>query len=442
LLDPTEQHESSALLAMPDDALLDCLQKAAFGYFLETVNPVNGLVRDASRADAPASIAVVGFALSCYPIAVERGWMTREQARDLALTTVNFFHSSLQGTEAHATGYKGFYYHFLDIETGQRVWNCELSMIDTALLIAGMLTAAQYFSGEDAKEAELRERVETLYRRVDWRWSQGGDNTIRLGWKPECKFMNYGWDGYNEAIILYMLASGSPTHPLTDDCYATWTLTYQWENIYGQDLLYAGPLFAHQFSHAWIDFRGVRDDFMREKKCDYFENSRRAVRVQREYANHNPGRFKGYDTAFWGLTACDGPEAEVTTLSGTRIYSTGYAARGAPYGPDDGTVGSSAVLASLPFEPDIVLQSLRTLIERYPSVLRNFRFTGSINPSMEGHEGAPWVSKDFFGLDQGIGVMMIENHRTGFPWRLMEPNVHFRNGLKRAGFRKVRSWTR
>ncbi|HWG35679.1 MAG TPA: glucoamylase family protein, partial [Gemmatimonadaceae bacterium] len=272
---------------------LDQLQRAAFGYFLRTVNPTNGLIADTSRENSPCSIAVVGFALSAYPVAVERRWMARSDAVERTLAVLRFFRDSDQSGSSEATGYNGFYYHFLSMHTGARVWRSELSMIDTALLIAGALTASRYFTANTADEIELRALADALYRRIDWRWAQNDGDTIKQGWKPESGFLHYGWEGYSEAIILYALALGSPTHPLEGDCYEAWTATYQWENLYGFDFLFAGPLFIHQFSHAWIDFRGIRDRFMREKRCDYFENSRRATMVQREYARRNPHGFIG-----------------------------------------------------------------------------------------------------------------------------------------------------
>ena len=355
--------------APADDLLLDGLQRAAFGYFVQAVNPANGLVADTSRQDSPASIAVVGFALASYPAAVERGWMTRAEAVARSLAALRFFHGSDQSGSPEATGYRGFYYHFLDLRTGARVWRSELSMIDTALLIAGALAASMYFNANTPDEIELRELVDVLYRRIDWRWAQGGEATIRQGWKPECGFLHYGWEGYSEAIVLYALALGSPTHPLEGDSYHAWTATYQWENLYGHDVLYAGPLFVHQFSHAWIDLRGLRDRFMREKRSDYFENSRRATYVQREYAQRNPLEFAGYDENCWGLTACDGPSDELPEVTHEPRRLFGYAARGVPYGPDDGTLSCSAVLASLPFAPEIVLPAVRNMIARYPEML-------------------------------------------------------------------------
>lgn len=420
-----------------NEQTLDRLQRAAFGYFLEEVNPANGLIADTSRANSPASIAAVGFALSAYPVAVERGWMTRADAVDRTLATLRFFCHSEQSDSPEATGCNGFYYHFLDMRTGVRVWRSELSMIDSALLIAGMLTAGRYFAAKTPEETELRKLVETLYHRADWHWSQGGTATVRMGWKPESGFLNYGWEGYSEAILLYILALGSPTHPLEGgcDCYHAWTATYQWENLYGYDFLYAGPLFIHQFSHAWIDFRGIRDRFMREKHCDYFENSRRATEVQREYARRNPHRFAGYDETCWGLTACDGPNNQMPGLSdeGRRLF--GYAARGVPYGPDDGTLGGWAALASLPFAPEIAMCAARTMLERYPEMLSADRYTSSVNPTLAGADGGAWVSTGHFALDQGIVVLMIENHRTQLIWRLMRDCPYVVTGLRRAGFR-------
>ena len=307
-------------------------------------------------------------------------------------------------------------------------------MIDTALLIAGALTAAMYFSADSADETELRALVDFLYRRIDWRWAQDDADTICQGWKPECGFLHYGWEGYSEAIVLYALALGSPSHPISADCYHAWTATYQWENLYGEDFLYAGPLFVHQFSHAWIDFRGIRDRFMREKRADYFENSRRAVLIQRKYAWRNPHEFAGYDENGWGLSACDGPSDEQLEVDNEPRRLFGYAARGVPYGPDDGTLSPPAVLASLPFAPELVLPAVRNLLLRYPNLLTDARLSTAVNPSLCDGNGHAWVSAGHYGLDQGIVLMMIENHRTGLPWQLMRGCAWLRHGLQRAGF--------
>jgi len=418
-----------------NEQTLDRLQRAAFGYFLHAANPANGLIADNSRPSSPASIGVVGFALSTYPVGVERGWITHVDAVERCLTTLRFFCCSDQSGGPEATGYKGFYYHFLDMESGIRVWRSELSTIDTALLIAGALTVGRYFSANTPNETELRALVETLYLRVDWRWAQGDGATIRHGWKPECGFLNYGWEGYNESIILYVLALGSPTHSLKKDSYLSWTETYQWENLYGYDFLYAGPLFIHQFSHAWIDFRGIQDSFMREKRCDYFENSRRATEVQREYARRNPCGFAGYDENCWGLTACDGPSNQSLELANVDRRFLGYAARGVPYGPDDGTLGGWAAIASLPFAPEIVLRAAHNMLQRYPEMLSQNRYTSGFNPTLANSDRSAWVSAGHFGLENGSVVMMIENYRSQLIWRLMRSCPYVGAGLRHAGFR-------
>jgi hypothetical protein len=417
--------------SLDDDLLLDGLQRAAFGYFEQATS--RGLVPDTSREDSPVSIAVVGFALAAYAAGVERGWMTRADAVARILAALRFFAESDQAGSPQATGYKGFYYHFLDRRRGARVWQSEVSMIDTALLIAGALAAAMYFDASTADEVELRERADGLYRRVDWRWSQGEAATIRQGWKPECGFLHYGWEGYSEALLLYVLALASPTHPIDDRAYRAWTSTYQWENVYGHDVLHAGPLFIHQFSHAWIDLRGVRDRFMREKGCDYFENSRRATYVQREYARRNPLGFTGYGEDCWGLTAGDGPGDDGPATDEPRRRLFGYAARGVPWGPDDGTLSCAAVVGSLPFAPEIVLPAVRHMIGRYPEMADGQQLASGFNPTLA-RDGRAWVSPHY-GLDQGLVVMMIENHRTQLFWRLMRECPHVNAGLRRAGFR-------
>ena len=434
------QSASAAPLVSPEDeAMLDRLQRHAFNYFLEHSNLVNGLVADTSRPNSPSSIATVGFALSAYPVGVERGWMERQDAVQRTLAALRFFWHSDQSGTPESTGFHGFYYHFLHMDRGTRTWECEVSLIDSALLLAGMLTAAAYFTASDPAEVELRELAHALYRRVDWPWAQHKGAAVVHGWKPEGGFLHYGWEGYSEAILLYMLGLGSPTHPLSDASFDAWTVTYQWENLYGYDFLYAGPLFIHQFSHAWIDFRGIRDEFMREKRCDYFENSRRATCVQREYAIRNPHSFVGYNAHCWGLSAGDGPSVPPQTIAGRRQAFYGYAARGVPYGPDDGTISASAILSSLVFAPEIVLPAVRALLmERGADAARTVQASGfNATAHGTGAESATgiWVSEGEFGLDQGMVVLMVENFRSGLLWRLLRNCPFMRTGLGRAGFR-------
>ena len=178
------------------------------------------------------------------------------------------------------------------MKSGKRVWKCELSTVDTAFLLAGMLAAAAYFVNGTAEEREIRTLADELYLRADWNWAQNGGVTVTHGWNPESGFLPYRWEGYDEALFLYLLGLGSPTHPLPKESYAQWTSTYEWRKIYDHEFLYSGPLFTHQISHIWIDFRGIQDDYMRGKSIDYFENSRRATYVQRQYAIDNPARIR------------------------------------------------------------------------------------------------------------------------------------------------------
>src|ERR1700693_2383344 len=423
------------LSAQSDEELLDRFQRAAFGYFLEQFNPANGLVADRSRAGAPASIAVVGFALSSYPVGVERGWIARAAAAQRALATLRFFWNGPQGEQPDAIGYKGFFYHFLDMQSGRRVWQSELSLIDTALLLTGTLTASAYFTGNNQNETEIREIADALYRRVDWRWAQNGRATLSQGWKPECGFLHYGWEGYSEASILYVLAIASPPHPIPANSYSAWTTTYQWENLYGYDFLYAGPLFIHQFSHAWIDFRRIQDGFMREKSSDYFENSRQAIHIQREYALRNPHDFRGYGENFWGLSAGDGPTPGRLRIGGIERRFFGYTARGVPYGADDGTIAPPAALASIVFAPEMALAAIRHFCDHYPEIVNEYRLPSWVNSTLFRNGSKCWISDGYFGLDQGIVVLMIENHRSQLIWKLMRQCPYIGNGLRNADFR-------
>src|SRR5688572_20337323 len=241
------------------DEHLQTLQRNTFRYFWEETNPENGLIPDNTSADdVPASIAGVGFALASYPVAVERSFVPRTRAVERTLATLRFFWNAPHGSAPDASGHRGFFYHFLDVTTGRRAWRCELSTIDTAILIAGTLTAAAYFDQETADEREVRKLADSLYRRVDWRWAQNRKATVSHGWKPETGFQRHRWQGYNEALILYVLGLGSPTHPLSEKSYPAWTSTYRWKKLYGHEFLYGAPLFMHQLSHVWIDFRGIQ----------------------------------------------------------------------------------------------------------------------------------------------------------------------------------------
>ncbi len=416
---------------------LAALQKSTFGYFLRETNPENGMVPDSTKEDASASITAIGFALTAYPIAVEHKYLSRAEAVKRVLTTLRFFAESEQSEKPDATGYQGFYYHFLDMKTGRRSPDSELSTIDTAFLLAGFLTVGMYFDRATKDEKEIRTLVDQLYARVDWRWAQNGALKVTHGWKPETGFIKHRWGGYSEALILYILGLGAPKHSLPAESYAAWTKSYQWKKLYDLEFLYAGPLFTHQLSHVWIDFRGIQDEYMRARAIDYFENSRRAAYVQQAYAMRNPKGCAGYGKYAWGITASDGPGPAQRKIRGVKREFFDYKARSIPNGPDDGTLAPWAVVASLPFAPELVLPSVKHFNEAYPEMTSHYGFKCSYNPTFSGgakSKSSGWVSQGYYGLDQGPIVMMIENYRSGFLWRLLRQCPAFRRGLSRAGF--------
>jgi hypothetical protein len=419
------------------EAELEILQRESFSYFVHETNPANGLVIDKTARDWPASIAATGFALAAYPVGIERGFMSRAAALERTLATLRFFWNSPHGPEPDATGYQGFYYHFLDMRTGRRAWQCELSTVDSAFLLAGMLTARSYFDADTAEEQEIRTLADALYSRANWHWAQNQGATLTHGWKPESGFLQYRWEGYDEALLLYMLALGSPTYPLSDSSYAAWGSTYQWQHCYGYDYLYAGSLFTHQLSHMWIEFRGIQDVFMRDKGMDYFENSRRATYVQQQYAIDNPLKFKHYGRCCWGITASDGPGPDTIKVDGIERQFFDYLARGVPYGPDDGTIAPWAVVASLPFAPEIVLPAMDYFIYQVKLKSVNpYGFKATFNATHPDRSNNPfgWVSPWQFGLHQGPITLMVENYRSGLLWRLTRNCPYIVSGLRRAGF--------
>jgi hypothetical protein len=417
--------------------MLRRLQRNSFDYFVHEINPDNGLVLDKTTTDWPASIAAMGMALTAYPVGVARRFIGRAHAARLTLTMLRFLAASEQSDAPDATGYKGFYYHFLDMASGRRAWQCELSSIDTALLIAGVLTAATYFDARTPEEAEIREVGRHLYERVDWAWLLDGHDTLCHGWRPEEGFLPFRWEGYDEALILYLLALGSPTHAIPSTSYDAWCSTYEWKCIYDIEYLYAGPLFTHQLSHIWVDFRGIRDRFMQAHDLDYFENSRRATLVQQRYGMHNPMGYRHVGEWCWGLSASDGPGFMTRKVDGIERVFFDYLARGAPYGPDDGTIAPWAVAASLPFAPEIVAPTLLEMAEIDVPMQNPYGFKASINPIFReaGDEaGIGWVSPYHFGINEGPTVLMIENFRSGQVWELTRRCGPIVEGLRAAGF--------
>jgi hypothetical protein len=416
---------------------LDRLERASFGYFLHETDAATGLVRDSTHVGSPSSIAAIGLGLTAYVAGCERGFMTREEAVARTLATLRFLRNSPQGPGPDAAGYRGFYYHFLSMDSGRRVWDCELSTVDTAYLIAGALCAAAYFEGADSDEAEIRRMGDELYRRVDWEWATAGGGTITHGWKPRDGFLPHRWRGYSEAILLYLLALGSPTHPVPPRSYAASTSSYKWKKLYGLEFLYAGPLFIHQLSHVWVDFRGIRDAPMRARGIDYFENSRRATFAHQRYAKRNPRKFEGYGEFCWGITACEGPGPATMTIRGIKRRFFDYVARAIPYGPDDGTLAPWAVVASLPFAPEIVLPTIRAIDAMGLGRTSPYGFEATFNPTFPSNTTQPcgWVSPRNFGLNNGPIVAMIENYRSGLIWKTLQKCPYLVRGLRRAGFR-------
>ncbi|WP_432277808.1 glucoamylase family protein [Lysobacter stagni] len=426
------------------------IEKRTFQFFWDTTNEVNGLTPDRYPSRPFASIASVGFSLTAYPIGIENGWVSRRQAVDRTLTTLKFFRDIPTGAEAEGKGaYKGFYYHFLHMDTGTRYQSwVELSSVDTALLMMGVLFAQSYYDRDDPREKQIRDIADELYKRVDWTWLQRNKPLISMGWFPESGIIQHDWTGYNEAMMLYVLALASPTHPVGPEAWEVWTRTYNdsWGVYQGEEYLAFGPMFGHQYSHVWIDFRGIQDNYMRERGIDYFENSRRAAYAQRAYAIANPMKWEEYGPEVWGLTASDGPQQTLQEYRGEQRQFRHYSARGAGLRDtfDDGTIAPTAAIASLPFAPEIVIPSTVALHERYGEFLySSYGFLDSFNPSFSFDiplktgrlvPGSGWVASDYIGIDQGPILAMISNYRNEFVWNVMKRNKYIRDGLSKAGF--------
>ncbi|HEY0622416.1 glucoamylase family protein [Sphingomonas sp.] len=426
------------------------LEKRTFDFFWERANRRNGLVPDRWPSPSFCSIASVGFALTAYPVGVERGWVSRAQAAELTRTTLRFFWNAPQGPEPSGTaGHKGFFYHFIDMETGHRFRTNELSSVDTTLLFMGILFAAEYFHADNAVEAEIRKLAHDIYARADWNFFRSdGRAPISMGWHPESGLIPASWQGYNEGIFVYILALASPTHPVPANSWDVWTAKYDhcWRGQGETRHLAFAPMFGHQYSHVWIDFRGIRDHAMREAGLDYFENSRRATYAQRAYAIANPMGWTGYSRDIWGLTACDGPGGYELPFKGRTASFRAYSARG-PLGQpdefDDGTLAPTAALGSLPFAPEIVIPAAEAL-RKWPGLYGQYGFLDSFNPSftwtdkrlangrINGKHG--WVDTDYIGIDQGPILLQAANYRSDFVWKVMRGSKVVRRGLELAGF--------
>lgn len=385
--------------------MLDEIQRATFDFFWEQTDPATGLVRDrfsvraASDSRTAASIAATGFGLTAICIGARREYVPMEEARDRAIAALQFL-------EANMPTHRGFYYHWADLHTGDRIWDSEISSIDTAILLCGVIMCGEYF--RDSAAADLADRI---FDRVDWTWLSADTTLLPHGWRPEVGFLQYRWDVYSELMMMYLLGLGSSTFPLPVETWHAWKRT-----VFEYDgLRYIGsfaPLFVHQYSQAWFDFRGRRDRY-----GDYFRNSVTATEVHRRFCLELADRFPHFSDDLWGITASDS--------------ANGYVAWGGPpeMGPLDGTIVPSAAAGSLAFMPRETLRVLRTIRTRHDRAWSRYGFVNAFNPMTD------WYDPDVVGIDTGITLVMAENLRTGFVWETFMRNVNVRRALERAGFR-------
>lgn len=397
--DPTKYRFSAA-----EDALLEEVERASFRYFWEEANPYTGLVKDRSQADGPdarttASIAATGFGLSALCIADRRGWEDSKRIRERVRNTLRF-------AATHLSHMNGFFFHFLNMQNGERDFQSEVSSIDTSIFLCGALHCRAYFD-----DTEIRELATKIYERVDWSWLLQGEKTLSMGWKPESRFIKARWEHYCELMMIYLLGLGSPTHPLPKECWDAWKRP----QIEFHGLHYIGasdPLFVHQYSHAWFDFRGKADAY-----TNYFENSVIATKAHKLWCLSLAGKFPDYSQDLWGITASDSMH--------------GYVAWGGPppMGPIDGSIVPCATAGSLPFLPAEAIRVLRTIREKYAkNAWRKYGFVDAFNPLKN------WYNPDVIGIDLGITLMMAENARTGLVWEEFMRNDAVKNGMARAGF--------
>ncbi len=399
-----EGASASPTLSATDEAFLEELERTTFRFFWDCTDPRTGLVKDRARADANdarnvASIAATGFGLAALCVADQRGWLPAGAARDRVRACLLFLRDGLPHEH-------GFFYHFVDGRTGERQWVCELSSIDTAILLCGVLTCRQHFA-----EPEIQEAARRIYERVDWLWMMQGGRYLRHGWKPESGFLSARWDTYCEHMMLYLLALGAE-HPIPAQAWKNWSRPhYEYAGL--RYINPKAPLFVHQYSHAWFDFRGQRDAF-----ADYFDNSVRATRAHRQFCADLHTRFPHFSLHLWGITSSDA--------------KSGYVAWGGPpeQGPLDGTLVPCASAGSLPFLPTECLACLGTIRNRFGDrVWKRFGFVDAFNPA------TGWIGPDVVGIDAGITLLMAENLRTGFIWRTFMKNLEARRGMARAEFK-------
>jgi hypothetical protein len=392
-------------LSARDDSLLEQIERANFLFFWEQTSPETGLTRDrynvrSSSASNLGSIAATGFALTAICIGEKRGYISYEQASQRALATMRFLWRKLPHQ-------RGFFYHWADVTSGHRMEHSEVSSIDTAILLCGILTCRAHF-----RHSEINELAQRIFNRVDWRWLSEDTMILPMAWTPETGFLRYRWDNYSELMMLYLLALGSETHGLSPETWDAWTRS----NFSYEGIKYIGssaPLFVHQYSQAWFDFRGKRDRF-----ADYFENSILATEAHRRFCLNLAREFPDYSEQLWGITASDSQNS--------------YTVWGGPpkSGPIDGTVVPCASAGSLPFLPKAVMRVLHTIHYRYGAgTWSRYGFVDAFNPLIN------WYDSDIVGIDTGVTMVMAENARTGWVWETFMKNPEAQRGMERAGFK-------
>lgn len=395
--DGSAAQQAAALLDMDDAAFLEAVARSTFGYFWQEADADTGLIRDRSNGSAVASIAATGFGLAALPVAVERGWISAEAGQERAERTLRTF------VNGGVQGERGFFYHFVDMRSGERVWNSELSSIDTALLAAGALVAGQYFSGSAVETLAAQ-----LYEAIEWDWMTAGGDFVRMGWTPEGGFLNAAWNHFDESLLLYALALGSPTHPLPASVWEAWDRPIR---VTGEYIYLPGePLFVYQYPQAFLNLRGLEDHY-----ANYWNNTVRACLRSQQFASDNAHLYATYEGGVWGLSASDGPQ--------------GYRAYGASELNHDGTVAPYASAACLPFTPQAALDGMRALLREYGArVWRSEGFVSAIN------EAANWYSSEHIGIDQGDILLMIANAQDGLVWDLFMANPPVQAALQQMGF--------
>jgi hypothetical protein len=397
-------------LTESDDQFLEDLEHASFGYFWEQANPETGIVRDRCNAIKPSgsdlgSIAAVGFGLTALCIGDERGWVSHNEAKQRVLNTMRFLWKKMPN-------HRGFFYHWANINTGERLWDSEVSSVDTAILLCGILTCREHFP-----HTEISQLAFDIYDRIDWTWLSEDTSILPHGWTPESGFLRYRWDRYSELMMMYLLGLGSSTHPLPREAWTAWKrLTFEYDGI-----RYIGsfaPLFVHQYSQAWFDFRGKRDEY-----ADYFDNSAKATEVHRRFCIDLSGQFPDYSDNLWGITASDS--------------ARGYVVWGGPpaTGPIDGTVVPCATGGSLPFLPEATMRVLRNIKENYgqKGAWSRYGFVDAFNPL------TGWYDTDCVGIDTGITLVMAENLRSGFVWNTFMRAIEAQRGMQIAGFKPYKA---